>query len=129
MLFLLAGLVALPAQAAAPHTRGSWDCSFTQELRCDPGRDCATMDAGTTTRLWEEGGLYMSCTPQECMPSAASFRPSGDLMRVYVEGLGAVLTLSANLEITEVSMIADLVFIRRGRCTEAPAPSVSWSPR
>jgi hypothetical protein len=126
----LAALAALPPQAfATPHTAGSWNCSFTEEQRCDPGRDCAAMAAGTTATLWEEGGLYLSCTPQECIPSRASFEPQGDRMTIHVADFGAVLSLSPDLQLTEVSTIGQLVFVRRGLCSEGPPPKLTRSSR
>jgi hypothetical protein len=126
----LAMLALLPAQAiAVPHTSGAWLCTFTEELRCDPGRGCLPADAGTTTTLYEMGGLYLNCTPSMCIPGIANFHVQGELLTAHVPEFGAVVNLSPNLEVTEVSTIGHLVFIRRGRCTEGPPPILDQPSR
>lgn len=122
-LALLALLPAQAAQAALP-TGGLWRCTFTEELRCDPGRECGENDSGTTVRLDQPAGLYLDCDPDSCIPIPATFHAQGDTLTVHATGPARVLNLSDTLEVTEASMIGPLVFIRRGRCTaEAAAGS------
>lgn len=116
-------LAVLPAQAtAAPVTSGAWHCTFREDLRCDPGSECLAADFGTTVTLFEAGALYLSCTPGDCIRRPASFHARGEQVTVYVPAFGAVLSLSPDREVTEVSTIGHLVFIRRGRCVEGPPP-------
>jgi len=115
----LLGLLAAPA-AAAPQGRGPWHCTFTEELRCDPGRDCLGGDSGTTTTLDEAAGLYLDCGPGACVPHPARFERLGDHVTAHVAGRATLVAVSPRREVTEVSLIGDLVFIKRGRCTAAP---------
>ena len=119
-------LIATPASAQPPALAAGrmWHCSFTEQLRCDPGRACAPTDRNVRTFLDPLGGRYLTCTNgrDECIAQPARFSTWGTNLLVQVDG-GTVVKLAETLEATGISTIDSMVFIERGRCTPAPAPT------
>ena len=125
-IFALLALVAAPAAAQPPALEAGrmWHCSFTEQLRCDPGTACLPTDRNVRTFLDPPGGRYITCTNgrDECIAQPARFTTWGTRLLAQVDG-GTVVKLAQNLEATGVATIGPIVFIERGRCTPGPAPT------
>lgn len=112
-------LLAGRAEAEGPLT-GRWECKFTEEQRCDPGRDCADHDRATWMILDIPASTFTDCWVHSCMAHPARFDIVGRQVVAYVPSFVTVLTLSPERKVTEARLIGELVFFRRGRCTPAP---------
>ena len=59
------GLLAGRAEAEGPLT-GRWECKFTEEQRCDPGRDCVDHDSATWMILDISAATFTDCWVHSC---------------------------------------------------------------
>lgn len=112
-------LLAGRADAEAPLT-GRWQCVFTEEQRCDPGRDCGDNDSGTSAILDISASTFSDCWLGSCLAHPARFDVVGRQVVAYVPDFVAVFALSPEGKVTEARLLGDIVSFRRGRCTPAP---------
>ena len=112
-------LLAGRAEAEGPLT-GRWQCVFTEEQRCDPGRDCGAHDSATWMILDISASTFSDCWKGSCTDNPARFDVVGRQVVAYVPNYVTILTLSPERKVTEARLIGEIVFFRRGRCTPAP---------
>ena len=117
------------ANAEPPQPSGSWHCTFTEKVRCDPGEACAAVEPNTRITLSPRSELYMRCDERGCDSHRGSFSGAGDVLTAEIPGSGTFAQISSDLRVTEVASLAHSVLVSRGQCTDgAPVIGVPRLP-